>query len=134
MRTKSRPEGGVEGDETVLVAEDDEAVRLLTRIALERYGYSVLAASGGAEALEMAGKHGGPIHLLLSDMLMAGLSGPTLAVQMIALRPAIKVLFMSGYSENAMAGSGELSGRAALLEKPFTAEALARKVRQALSQ
>jgi two-component system, cell cycle sensor histidine kinase and response regulator CckA len=133
VRIKSRPEGGLEGDETVLVAEDDDAVRLLTRIALERYGYSVLAAGGGAEALEMAAKHAGPIHLLLSDMLMAGLSGPALALQMIALKPAIKVLFMSGYSENAMAGNGELPGKAALLEKPFTAEALARQVRQSLS-
>jgi two-component system cell cycle sensor histidine kinase/response regulator CckA len=118
----------------VLIAEDDDAVRLLTRVALERHGYSVLAASGGAEALKMAREHAGPIDLLLTDMLMSGLSGPEVALQMTALLPAIKVLFMSGYSESAMAGSGDLPGEAALLEKPFTAEALACKVRQVLSQ
>jgi len=121
----------LQGNETVLVAEDDEAVRLLTRVVLKRYGYSVLAASSGAEALKMAGQHAGSIDLLLTDMLMPGLSGPSLALQMTALRPAIKVLFMSGYSESATAG--DLLVKAALLEKPFTAEALARKVRQVLS-
>jgi two-component system cell cycle sensor histidine kinase/response regulator CckA len=132
-RTSAEPKGGLDGDETVLVAEDDEAVRLLTQVALERHGYSVLAASGGAEALEIARQHAGPIDLLLTDMLMPGLTGPALALQMTALLPAIKVLFMSGYAQSAMPGSGDLPGLAVFLEKPFTAEALARKVRQVLS-
>jgi two-component system cell cycle sensor histidine kinase/response regulator CckA len=122
------------GDETVLVTEDDNAVRLLTQRALERYGYTVLAASGGAQALEIAAGHAGPIHILVTDMLMAGMNGLELATAMRAVVPGIKVLFMSGYSENAMAGSGNFPGKAALLEKPFTAEALARKLRQALGQ
>jgi two-component system, cell cycle sensor histidine kinase and response regulator CckA len=133
-RAVAGPEAGLDGNETVLVAEDDDAVRLLTRVALERHGYSVLAASGGAEALEMARQHAGPIDLLLTDMLMAGLTGPALALQMTALLPAIKVLFMSGYSQSVIAGSGDLPGKAVLLEKPFTAEVLARKIRQVLSQ
>jgi len=125
---------GLEGRETVLVAEDDDAVRLLTRFALERYGYSVLATSGGAEALQIAASHPGRIDILLTDMLMAGMSGLDLAIKIRALLPGIKVLFMSGYSESVMAGSGDLPGQAELLEKPFTAEALARKLRQVLSR
>jgi two-component system, cell cycle sensor histidine kinase and response regulator CckA len=120
------------GRETVLVAEDDDAVRLLTRFALERYGYSVLATSGGAEALQIAASHPGPIDFLLTDMLMPGMSGIELAASIRARLPGIKVLFMSGYSENFMAGNGDLPDKAVLLEKPFTAEALARKLRQVL--
>ncbi len=78
----------------------------------------------------MAAQHTGPIDLLLTDLLMSGLNGPELAVQMIELLPSIKILFMSGYPENVMSGTGDLPVRAALIEKPFTAEALARKVRQ----
>jgi two-component system cell cycle sensor histidine kinase/response regulator CckA len=126
-------ESSLEGTETILVAEDDNAVRLVTRLALERYGYRVLLASSGAEALEMVRRHAGPIQLLLTDMLMPGMIGPELASQVTALRGEIKVVFMSGYSRTVIAGQADLAGKLALLEKPFTAEALARKVRQALA-
>ncbi len=122
------------GDETVLVAEDDVAVGLLTRIALEHFGYTVLSTNCGEEALQVAAGHSGPIHILLTDMLMAGMSGLDLATRVRALLPEIKVLFMSGFSENAMTWSGELPGKALLIEKPFTAGALACKLRQVLSQ
>ncbi len=94
------------GDETVLVAEDDVAVGLLTRIALEHFGYTVLSTNCGEEALQVAAGHSGPIHILLTDMLMAGMSGLDLATRVRALLPEIKVLFMSGFSENAMTWSG----------------------------
>jgi CheY-like chemotaxis protein len=135
-KTRHAPAGAAEslgGRETVLVAEDDEAVRLLARLALERHGYAVLAAKDGAEALAIVRSHRGPIHALVTDMLMPGMSGPDLAARVVALRPEVKVLLVSGYSEETIAGHGELGARPAFLEKPFTTEALARKVRLLLS-
>jgi hypothetical protein len=133
--TREAPAGAARslgGYETVLVAEDDEAIRLLARLALERHGYSVLMAKGGAEALEVVRGHRGPIHALVTDMLMPGMSGRELAAQVRVLRPDLRVLFVSGYSETAVGGDGELGEKSAFLEKPFTTEALARKVRQLL--
>jgi two-component system, cell cycle sensor histidine kinase and response regulator CckA len=133
--THAAPAGAAKaptGYETVLVAEDDDAIRLLARLALERHGYSVLMAKDGAEALAVTRGHRGPIQVLMTDMLMPGMSGTELAAQVAALRPELKVLFVSGYSESAILGEGELGERSAFLEKPFTTEALARKVRQLL--
>ncbi len=116
------------GEETILVVEDDDAVRLATQIALERYGYSVLVTRGGEEALEVASLHQGTIHAMVSDVLMSGINGPELAVRIENLLPGIRVVLMSGYSEHTLRLTGDWS----ILEKPFTAEALARKLRQAL--
>jgi two-component system, cell cycle sensor histidine kinase and response regulator CckA len=133
--TRDAPAGGAQraaGYETVLIAEDDDAIRLLARLALERHGYSVLMAKDGAEALEVTRGHRGPIHVLVTDMLMPGMNGTELAAQVTALRPGLKVLFVSGYAEGTVMGEGEMAERSAFLEKPFTTEALARKVRQLL--
>ncbi len=116
------------GTETVLVVEDEPAVQSLCRRALENLGYQVLAAASGADALRVVERYGGTIHLLLSDIVMPGMSGRELAERLVARRPGIKVLFMSGYPGDVIAGGGVASG-AAFLAKPFTPENLARKVR-----
>jgi PAS domain S-box-containing protein len=126
-----RAEAARGGGETILIAEDDEAVRTLTCRTLERLGYEVLAASGGKEALEIVTGHPARIKMLLTDMVMAGMSGPELALRVTELRPEIKVLFMSGYSEVASQGD-DAPFKAALLEKPFTAAALGRKIQEVL--
>jgi len=117
---------------TVLVVEDDEAIRMLARLGLEADGYVVLAASGGERALELARVHAGPIHLLITDIQLPGMRGPDLAARIVALRPEIKVLFMSGYLDRALAGQEGLGPAAALLGKPFSIETLARKARELL--
>jgi signal transduction histidine kinase len=119
------------GTETVLVAEDSEAVREVTCGLLEALGYRVLAAAHGVEALALARDHAGPIHLLLADVVMPKLGGPSLADQFAELRPETRVLYMSGYGEDAVVG-GCGRGEPALLRKPFNQERLARAVRQAL--
>jgi len=131
--TRAGAAESLEGYETVLVAEDDGAIRLLAQLALERHGYTVLAANGGEAALEIVRSRRGPIHVLVTDVLMSGMSGPELASRVTTLLPGIKVLFMSGYSEAAVAGHGDFADQTAFLEKPFTTEALVRKVRLLLS-
>jgi two-component system cell cycle sensor histidine kinase/response regulator CckA len=121
------PEESRRGRETILLVEDEEGVRALARKVLSMKGYEVLEASDAEAALTLLERHAGPIHLLLTDVLMPGLSGPELAARVVARRPEVKVLLMSGYSDSAAAGSAEL------LQKPFSPEALARKVRETLS-
>ena len=120
------------GTETVLVAEDEELVRKFVRSILEKSGYTVLEAHHGSEALRVALQHPGLIHLLLTDVVMPLMDGKLLAQRMVDLRPGIRVLFMSGYSENAVVHHGALEAGTAFIEKPFTVESLARKVREAL--
>ncbi len=121
-----------QGTETVLVVEDAAAVRTVMRQGLERYGYTVLEAPDGDTALQLAAKHHGPIHLLLTDVVMPGVSGPQLADQLVRLRPGIKVLYASGYSDDAIIHHGILEPGIAYLQKPFTRDALALKVREVL--
>jgi two-component system cell cycle sensor histidine kinase/response regulator CckA len=126
------PAGPSGGSETVLVAEDSEPVREVTRELLASLGYSVLLAARGEEALSIARAHPGPIDLLLTDVVMPGLRGGSLADQVAATRPGIHVLFMSGHGEVEPAGS-RAPGRAdAVLRKPFDPDRLARAVRQSL--
>ena len=120
------------GTETVLVAEDMPAVRAVTRQMLARYGYTVLEAADGVAALEVAAGFNGPIHLLLTDVVMPDLNGRDLAAQLQALRPDMKVVYMSGYTDDAVVRHGILEEGIAYLQKPFTPASLARKVRLAL--
>src|SRR5437870_3559669 len=125
----AEPRGGTE---TVLVVEDAASVRMVTRQVLERFGYVVLEAPNGETALRLAAKHHGPIHLLLTDVVMPGLSGRQLAEQLAELRPDMKVLYASGYADQAIVHHGILDSGIAYLQKPFTPEALGRRVRQVL--
>lgn len=124
----------VGGHETVLVVEDNEALRETVREALQERGYAVLVAGDGEAAVAVAAGHAGPIHLLLSDVVMPRLGGPELARRVGELRPGIPVLFMSGYSDGAVSRHGVLGPDVSLLEKPFTGERLARAVRAALDR
>jgi signal transduction histidine kinase/CheY-like chemotaxis protein len=126
------PRPAVRGAETVLVVEDEEAVLTLSRRALETQGYTVLAASGGADAVRIAERHGGTIHLLLTDVVMPGMSGRELAAQLAARRPGLRVVYMSGYPGDTAARAGALAHGTAFLQKPFEPDLLARKVREAL--
>jgi CheY-like chemotaxis protein len=120
------------GDETVLIAEDDAHVRALVRRCLVSRGYIVLEASHGQEALEVATAHNGPIHLLLTDVVMPSLSGRELAERLAVQRPAMRVLFMSGHSEEAIQRHGVLTAASAFLEKPLMPTELGRRVRRVL--
>jgi CheY-like chemotaxis protein len=122
------------GSETILVVEDDRAVRLLVREILEDAGYHVLDAPGGQEALRLAGEHGGPIHLLLADVIMPGMSGREVSDRMAAIRPGVPTLYMSGYTDDAIVRHGVAVRDVDFIQKPFTPEALARRVRTALDR
>jgi CheY-like chemotaxis protein len=124
------PESGTRGLETVLVVEDEEAVRELAVASLERHGYRVIAASGGEAALGLAAGFVGTIHLLLSDVGMPGMKGPELADRLRAQRPGICVLFMSGYAADVVKPN-DLK-EATLISKPFSPAALTRAVRRVL--
>jgi CheY-like chemotaxis protein len=121
------------GCETVLLVEDAHALRELARELLEAGGYTVLEAANGADAISLAEKHPGPIHLLLSDVVMPGMNGPELAGKIIGARPDTKVLYMSGYTGDALPVQELLNSGAALLHKPFTGLSLATKVREVLA-
>jgi len=120
------------GTETVLLVEDDDAVRALARKMLAAHGYTVLAAPSGADALELAASHAGPIHLLVTDVVLPGISGRELAIRFQSVRPGLKVLYTSGYTDDAVVHHGVLDAGIAFLQKPFTSGALARKVRETL--
>ena len=119
------------GTETILLVEDEDVVRTLTQRVLERCGYTVLSCANGADAVELAAGHSDPIHLLLTDVVMPGLRGHEVAEHVVASRPEIKVLYMSGYADEALLGAAAIAGPA-LIEKPFAVDTLARRVREAL--
>jgi two-component system, cell cycle sensor histidine kinase and response regulator CckA len=114
------------------VAEDEEAVRHLARRVLESRGYTVLVAANGPEALRLAERQEGLIHLLITDVVMPEMGGRELAQRLVAPRPAMKILFVSGYTDAAIMQQGVLTPGAAFLQKPFTPDSLARKVRDVL--
>jgi two-component system, cell cycle sensor histidine kinase and response regulator CckA len=120
------------GTQTILLAEDDGAVRRLARDILTSHGYAVLDARDGDEALAMAHQHPGAIHLLITDVVMPGLSGRELATRLITERADLRVLYTSGYSENMMLRSGFADGLT-LLAKPFRPAELLQKVSEILS-
>jgi PAS domain S-box-containing protein len=136
--TEARPAGppaeAPRGYETILLVEDTATLQEVIREALEERGYTVLLASNGEEALALARERSGPIHLLLTDVVMPKLGGGDLAKLLSALRPAIRVLYMSGYTNGAISRHGVLGEGVVLLEKPFTGDKLARAVREALDR
>lgn len=132
--TKSVPVEVSGGDETILVVEDDEAARSLASRVLKRLGYRVLMAGGGEEALRLLEAEANTVHLLVSDVIMPGMTGPELADRMSTAHPKTKVLFTSGYSDDAIVRHGVLSPGALFMQKPYTPSVLARKVRQALTR
>jgi hypothetical protein len=121
-----------QGSETILVVEDEELLRRLTCRLLQTSGYRVLQAANGAEALEVARAYEAPIHLLVTDVVMPGMSGATLAAQLLAARPEIKVLYVSGYASDLIARHGVADGSPSLLHKPFSRDALSSRVRELL--
>jgi CheY-like chemotaxis protein len=120
------------GSETLLLVEDEECVRELVNDTLQARGYSVLQASHGEAALKIAAAHPDQIHLLITDVVMPGMSGRELAKLLSKARPGIKVLFLSGYTEDTIIHQGALESGTAFLQKPFTLQALSRKVREIL--
>jgi two-component system cell cycle sensor histidine kinase/response regulator CckA len=124
----------VRGSETVVVAEDAEGVRAVVQTVLRRNGYTVLPAPDGQTALDLVATHPEPIHLLITDVIMPGMSGRQLADRLREIRPGLKVLFVSGYTDDAIIRHGMLEPGIAFLQKPFTPESLSRKVREVLDQ
>jgi PAS domain S-box-containing protein len=130
LHRAAQPEAGrPEKGETVLLVEDEAIVRDPAQRLLAKHGYTVLAAPSAAAAIAIAAEHPGPIHLLLTDVVMPGRSGKELSVDVAALRPDTKVLFMSGYSYDVIVHQGVLESGVSLIEKPFSADDLLRKVR-----
>ena len=120
------------GKETILVVEDEANLRYLARQFLEKQGYRVIEAADGAVAMQIAVAHEGPIHLLLTDVIMPGMNGRELAQRIVEIRPQTKVLYMSGYTENVIGRDGTLDAGIRLLQKPFTLRDLKSKVREVL--
>jgi CheY-like chemotaxis protein len=121
------------GRETVLLVEDEESVRALTRRVLQAKGYAVLEAANGPDALALVARHAGPLHLLVTDVVMPRMSGRELATRLEEVRPGVKVLYVSGYTDDAVVRHGVLEAGAMFLQKPFSPDALARKVRDVLT-
>ncbi len=126
------PAGPPLGHETILVVEDEPQLRDLTRQFLKTRGYTVLVAEHGAAAIDVARRHKGVIHLLLTDIIMPVMNGRELAQRMAGLSPKTRILFMSGYTENAIWRNGMIESSTNFLQKPFTLDALTRKVREVL--
>jgi PAS domain S-box-containing protein len=123
-----------QGSETILLVEDEDAVRTVSRSALKAFGYHVLEASRPAEAIRLCEQHPGPISLVVMDLVMPEMGGRAVAERIAKLRPRTKVLFVSGYSEDAVARHGVRQPEVAFLQKPFTPSSLAGKVRQMLDK
>lgn len=120
------------GNETILLVEDEDAVRAVTYYSLHAMGYQVLQASSGRDAIKLCREHQGPIHLLISDVVMPEMGGRKVAEAILGLRPGIKVLYLSGYTDDAVVRHGILQEYVSFLQKPFSPKALGRKVREVL--
>jgi signal transduction histidine kinase len=120
------------GTETILVVEDEDGIRELVSKVLGLGGYTVLSAAGGKEAAAAVDRHEGPIHLMLTDMVMPGMSGPELADRLKSKHSSMKVLYMSGYADDAVLRHGELAPGMPFLQKPFTSATLTQKIREVL--
>jgi signal transduction histidine kinase/CheY-like chemotaxis protein len=134
IATSLEAPASLSGTETILVAEDDPGVRAIAVISLSRAGYTVIEADSGATALDVAARQSGSVDLLVTDVVMRGMSGLQLAKALSARRPGLRVLFVSGYTENAIVHHGVLDAEIAFLPKPFTPTALQAKVRDVLGK
>ena len=128
------PARRLQGTETILLVEDEAVLRNATRQVLQRYGYTVLEAENGDEALDVAARYRETIHLLVTDVVMPGLGGRVLAERLLALRPDVKVLFLSGYTDDAIVRHGVAQDQVAFLQKPFSPVSLGKKVRAVLDR
>jgi len=122
----------VQRSETVLLVEDEEQVRALASLALQRAGFNVIEAHHPEEALEVAARHQGPIHLILTDVVMPGMNGRVMVERLVTRYPDARILFMSGYTDDALAPMGVAQADVAFLNKPFTPKELAERVRDVL--
>jgi hypothetical protein len=126
--------GNIKGSETILLVEDEPAVRELTRMVLAESGYTVISAANPEDAVRIAGNHGSEIHLLLTDVVMPGMSGHDLAKHLTAKHPYLRVLYMSGYAYDVFAQKDALEEGLPFLQKPFTPKLLAQRVRETLDR
>jgi len=133
-RKNLTPLKDLNGEETILLAEDDTSLRNLAKIALDRQGYIVLDASTGEDALNLAQTHEEPIHLMITDVIMPRMNGRELADRLHAIRPEMEVLFMSGYTDNAFVHHGVMEAGINFIKKPFTPHSLILKVREILDR
>jgi CheY-like chemotaxis protein len=122
------------GSETILVVDDEEALRTVIVDLLRQLGYQILSAPGGEEALKLAAEYPDRIDLLLSDVIMDGLPGPQLAEELLQSRPELKVVYMSGFADGSLAPKGVLKQGTVLVQKPFTIRMLSAKLREILDQ
>ena len=120
------------GSETVLLVEDEESVRQLVRETLQAKGYKVVEAENGEAGLAAADRHAGKIDLVITDVVMPGMGGRQLVEHLAKSRPETKVLYLSGYTEDAIVNEGSIESGTAFLQKPFTLQNLSRKVREVL--
>ena len=125
-------ENGGRGTETILIVEDDDRVRELAVFALQSRGYTVLAAGNGLEATRVLRLHPGTVQMLVTDVVMPGMGGPELAESLRLIFPEMKVVYSSGYTDHAVIRHGLLEDKVAFLQKPYTPQTLAGKVRQVL--
>jgi two-component system cell cycle sensor histidine kinase/response regulator CckA len=120
------------GTETLLIVENEAAIRNLLQMALRKNGYTVLAAESGHEALELVRVHAGPLDLLITDVMMPDMDGPELVRQLTTIRPETRTLFMSGYMDDALGEHGILPANVNFIQKPFSPRVIAQKVRDIL--
>jgi CheY-like chemotaxis protein len=134
LDTKNPGAAAPSGHETILLVEDETEVRKLIRLTLQAQGYTVLESTSAEGAVEMAQAHAGAIDVLLTDVVMPGMSGRLVAERLQGLRPKLKVIYMSGYTDDAMVRHGIQQAEADFLQKPFRPDDLARKVREVLDR
>jgi len=127
-------ESPTRGSETILVVEDEPQILRMCQRVLEDAGYTVLASASPVSAITLAEQHNGPLHLLLSDVVMPGMNGRQLQARLEAIEPTITTLFMSGYTADVVAHRGVLDADIMFLQKPFSRRELARRIREALDQ